>query len=225
MDNPRREEQFAKEAFSRFLAGRHSAPPEWEPGSEPPDFWLNLGGRRLAVEVTQLMEWLDVGPPALTTLGANVSLTRTIQQLRLQAQAAGLLRGFYHIHVCPLPDLRRILPDLQTRLFAYLQDTAADSAAERRELWRGRYGQRWMVEKVHANSDALAESMSLGSAKLEGEVREELSLLLSTSLADKREKVRAIREEVIMLLVDAYHYADGVDWLRAAIGLDTSPSH
>src|SRR5258705_11374523 len=98
MDNPRREEQFAKEAFSRFLAGRHSAPPEWEPGSAPPDFWLNLGGRRLAVEVTQLMECLAVGPPALTTLGANVSLTRTIQHFRLQAPAAGPPRGFYDTH-------------------------------------------------------------------------------------------------------------------------------
>ncbi len=225
-DNPRRDELFAKEAFSRFVASRHGTP-KWEPGprSQAPDFWLTLGERRFAVEVTQVMEPLDIGSRTTTGRGARAALDRAVRELRGGAQAAGLLRGFYHIHVCPLPDLRAVLPELQRRLFEYLQVTANSSAAERKKLWRGSRGQCWSVEKIHEGSPALAESMSLGDAKWEGEVREELPQLLAERLADKREKVRTIREEVILLLVDAYHYADSPDWLQAIGNLDASRFH
>jgi hypothetical protein len=225
MHENRRDEEFAKEAFSRFLTTRHSTPLQWGPGAQPPDFWLDVAERRFAVEVTQAMESFDVGPIVLTERGANAALRQAVQQLEYEAREAGLLRGFYHIHVCPLPDLRAILPVLRARLFAYLQDTAAVTAADRVELWRGQYGQKWTVQKLHTKAAALAESMSLGGAKWEDEVREELRNLLSARLAQKVEKARAIREEVIVLLVDAYHYADSDEWLRAASGLDTSRFH
>jgi hypothetical protein len=225
MGQNRRDEQFAKEAFSRFLTKRHSTLPQWEPGSQPPDFWLDIAQRPFAVEVTQVMESLAVGPIVLTERGANFALRQAIQQLEHQAREAGLLRGFYLIHVCPLPDLRAILPELRARLFIYLQNTAAVPAADCEELWRGQHGQRWTVRKLHTKTAALDGFLSLGGAKWEGEVRKELRKLLSASLADKVEKTRAIREDVIVLLVDAYHYADSGEWLRAANGLDTSRFH
>jgi hypothetical protein len=227
MRHTRRDEQFAKEAFARFLATRHTTPPQWQPGpdSQPPDFWLVFEERRLAVEVTQVMESLAVSSLTLTERGANVALRQAVQQLEREAQAAGLLRGLYHIHVCPLPDLSRIFEDLRARLFAYLQDTAALAAAAPQVLWHGQSGREWTVRKVRADASALAASMSLGGPKWEGDVRNELRTLVSASAASKLEKVRAIPEAAILLLVDAYHYADREEWLRATSGLNFSGFH
>ena len=225
MNQVRHDEEFAKEAFSRFLATRYTSPSWWEPGSQPPDFWLDVGGRRFAVEVTQVMESIDVGQHTLTNQGANAALRRTVQQLEHEARTAGLLRGFYHVHVCPLPQLRSILQDLRARLFAYLQSTAALPVAAPEELWLGRDGQRWTVEKLHQERDALAESMSLGTAKWRCDILKEIRELLAASFSEKLKKTRSIQEEVILLLIDAYHYADGEGWHRAANDLNTTRFH
>ena len=221
----RKDEAFAQEALTRFFAERYPRPPIWEPGSEPPDFWVQMAGRRLAVEVTQVMESLEVGSITLTERGANAALRRAVQQLEALARDLGLLRGFYHIHVCPLPDFRTALPELQAQLFAYLEETARVQVGEQRELWRGQHGQRWTIQKLHERSADLAESISLGGAKWEGEVREELRALLSFRLAEKAVKSERFKEDVILLLIDAYHYGDAEEWLQAARTLDTSRFH
>jgi len=188
MTRIRKDEVFAQEALTRFLAERYPMPPIWEPGSEPPDFWVQMAGRRFAVEVTQIMESLEVGSITLTERGANAALRRAVQQLEAHARKAGLLRGFYHIHVCPVPNFRTARPEIQARLFAYLEETARVPVGEQRELWHGQHGQRWTIQKLHERSADLAESMSLGGAKWEGEVQEELRALLSCRLAEKAVK-------------------------------------
>jgi hypothetical protein len=146
MTFPRRDETFAQEALTRFFAERYPRSPIWQSGSEPPDFWVYMAGRRFAVEVTQVMESLEVGSITLTGRGAIAALRRAVQQIEALARDAGLLRGFYHIHVCPLPDFRTALPELQARLFAYLSETARVQAGEQRELWRGQHGQCWTIQ-------------------------------------------------------------------------------
>jgi hypothetical protein len=225
MTRTRKDEAFAQETLTRFFAERYPTPPTWEPGSEPPDYWVHIAGRRFAVEVTQIMESLKVGSITLTERGANAALRRVVQQFETLARDAGLLRGFYHIHVCPVSDYRTARAELQARLFAYLEETAHVQAAEQRELWRGRHGQRWTIQKLHERTDDLAESMSLGGAKWKGEVQEELRALLSSRLKEKAVKSERLKEDVILLLIDAYHYGDSVEWLQAARMLDTSRFH
>jgi hypothetical protein len=151
MTRTRRDEEFAQEALTRFFAERFSIPSVWEPDSQPPDFWVYPMDRRFAVEVTQLMESVEVGAITLTQRGANAALRSAVRKLEALARAAGLLQGFYHIHVCPLPAFRAVFPELQTRLLAYL---------------------------------------------------------ISSRLIEKAAKSERVKEAIILLLIDAYHYAD-----------------
>jgi hypothetical protein len=98
-------------------------------------------------------------------------------------------------------------------------------AAEPVILWRGGGGQRWTVAKVHNGGTVLTESMSLGVAKWQGEVREELMHLLAARIATKTLKSATIPGPKLLLLVDAYNYGDADDWEDVARLVSAGPFH
>ncbi len=171
------------------------------------------------------MESLNLGDLVIPDRGAISVLKRTVDTLENAARKINLLRGFYHLHVCPLPDLQRSLPEIKSRLFRYLSATVEMQAAERMTLWSGREGQAWTVEKVHSGGSDLAESMSIGGARWEGEVREELTRLLASTISTKASKSAIVSGVKVLLLVDAYHYGDADDWKRVTLPTSAAAFH
>src|SRR5262245_40677912 len=95
----------ARDAFAPHLQARGYPGAVWEPGSQPPDWYLTLTAECYAVEVTQVMETVAVGGLKLSERGLTGALNRAVADLEEEAKRAGILSGAYHIHVCPLPDL------------------------------------------------------------------------------------------------------------------------
>ncbi len=197
----------------------------WEPGSQPPDFFLTVDGQRFAVEVTQVMESLELGGLSITSRGAIDALQRAVAELRSAAKKVDLLRGFYHIHVCAIPNLRACLPQIQGRVFHYLTETANRRTAEPERIYDGKRDRHWTIRKLHDVGGDLVESMSIGDASWQAEIREELTQLLASAISIKASKPVNVSCARILLLVDAYHCGEADDWRRTALPASAASFH
>lgn len=70
--------------------------------------------------------------------------------------------------------------------------------------------------KLHDKERYVAEIISF-DCKWESETQQELSRDLAALLEAKKAKLVRIREPVILLILDAYHYADVEQWLQALL--------
>lgn len=220
----RKDEEFAKEAFSRFLKARGVGGFTWNLGSQPPDWFLELDGVRYAVEVTQVMEFLTIGERRLTERGAVEALKRFLDNTEREALKMKILHGLYCVHMTPLPDFSAITEKLQERLFAFIESTANVERTEIVKIWRGRKGQHWFVQKVRSGGAGLAETMSIGGVKWEAEISSELRGLIAAAVERKLTAAQQL-DFPVLLLVDAYHYADPKLWSSLLADMDAQPFH
>ncbi len=211
------DEEFAKEAFVRFLARVGGALGDWQDGSDPPDYFLSLPGHRFAVEVTQVMERFDLAVSPVPYAGMSKSLTRLTRRLQARALQEGVLRGTYVLAFKPIPNLGQQESVLTDRLLQLL----SSGSQVKRDHWtpvlQGPDGPLVEIMKLTDNGATIAELVGGSGPKWGGQIVEEGSRLILEALTNKADRLRNVAGAHILLLVDAYHYAPGEIW-RASIG-------
>ena len=219
----RKDEEFARDAFKRFLSNC-GVPNQWEPGENPPDFKATINGVIHPVEVAQLMESVASGERELPERGWTATLTKVADRVEAEMKRRGVLRGAYCIHLDPAPEPYQVLSSVFTDFERYIVTTGAKDIAKPYVLWRGKDGAIWSIEKIGSMQNMVSYTMSIGNAKFSPEIEDDLRQMLGAELADKRNKTRGM-SEVILLFVDAYHYADPPQWLSVASEVNFAPFH
>lgn len=208
----RRDEEYAKEAFTRFLAEGENPAPAWTDGTEPPDFFLTLGKLQFAVEVTQVMEAVSVGSERLPYHGVAESLTRLTNRLEDRARSLDLLHGTYIIDLSPIPDLASSEANLTDRIMRYLAQTQAIEETKWEPVVDLGEGRMLEIRKYSSRGAAICEMIGGVGAKWEPEIVGEAYALIQTAIRVKTERLKDITHRKILLLIDAYHYARPDTW-------------
>jgi hypothetical protein len=220
----RKDEEFARLAFERFLSNCGEPNQLWQDGADPPDFEVIINDVIYPVEVAQLMESVASGKRKLPERGWTSTLTKVADRVEAEMKRRGVLRGTYCLHLVPVPEpycvLNSIFPDIER----YLVTTRVKEIAQPHILWRGKDGASWSIEKNGSAQDMVGHTTSISSAKWVPEIEDDLRQILDTELADKRDKTRRM-SDVILLFIDAYHYADPPQWCRVASEIDFAPFH
>ncbi len=185
---------------------------------DPPDFWVHVDGRKYAAEVTSITIAAENACwAACCALEKAVGDAATTQQC---------LSGTYVLSVHRKPDLpRRTSADwclLVKKAVSYLRRVAAKQPAGESILLTDEQG-RVSIRKV-STGGAAVRLVHLPEAKWEGEIHEELQGLVQNAVTTKRAKlekkrVRAKCAHVILVLYDAYGFADMDDVRRALLDM------
>lgn len=221
----RQDEQFAKEAFSRFLRRVNpSTPLLWEQGTQAPDFFLTAGGVRYAVEVTRVVGTAPVGGQRLSTRAVQAPLLRFVNELQTEACKRGILQGTYEVWLEPVPNLRQVARSARDRFLGYIARTKEQVSAPE-DLVLELRGVKWSIRKHHGQEDCLCLTMSDDSGGWEYEIRKEFTGLFQAAIKRKINTTAKLGEPKILLLVDDYHYADAQLWRNSLQDSDRTTFH
>jgi hypothetical protein len=219
------DEKFAKKAFDRFLANRACPTRHWRSGRNPPDYYLRLGTKSFAVEVTQVMTEVDVGTHKVSETGVQEALTDLVTDIEGRALKRGILKGAYVLHLCPVPRLRDIREDLIDAALRYIEQTQTDTDAPEERLTPRKEYEGIEIQKIMDAPSVLWQTYSNGDFKFYSDGFDDLTQLIIGRLRDKRRTLGRIRLPRILLLVDAYHCADSDAWSRCSKLQDLSEFH
>lgn len=206
----RRDEEFARQAFDRWLVRHRSESVGWEDGDEPPDYTLRLSDEGFAVEVTSIVETLDLGHGVLSTTGIRASLEGFERSLERAAQGAGLLHGTYVLYMDALPDLPRLKRELMQAALAFIEEVRDVPATEPHRL-HARPSCHWTIQKIRPEGCTVVSGIG-GGCKWLAEAKSELPGLVSTTLKRKQERLSAVDQPLILLLIDRFVWLDSPAW-------------
>jgi len=206
----RHDEEFAKEAFSRFLA-RVGRPFSWRGGTEPPDYFLETDGTTFAIEITQVVEAVDVGSHTMSYHGMSAALKRLTGRLEDQAKSRGLLHGKHAIALSPIPNLAALEASITEAVLRYLADTQARDATPWTTILSSTDGDAVAIRKLSAAGATIGEMIGSG-AKWGPDVVKEANSLIHAAILSKTERLKGLAGDIVLLLVDAYHHAPRDVW-------------
>jgi hypothetical protein len=202
------QEEFCKSEFHMFLKSSIDLSSiTWSDGDEPPDYYVDLSGREFAVEVTTLMENFQVDARSLSRIEIITSLWNMVDAVQEEAEAQNILRGTYTVSFSrPIENFGRHRLRIKREILEYVRSTQyLENAPEIEYL----VDEIRMVS-IHKNHDKSNKIVPLGpaNAKWKSQAREEICQLINKCLSDKVHKLRNISLPKILLLRDAYHFAD-----------------
>jgi hypothetical protein len=204
----RKDEEFCKAEFHNFVTKvLDPTSVRWEEvqdADEPPDFFLSLGTQKFAVEVTNIMEIIDVSPRPLSSCGISAALSSFTDEVEKRARDEGILHGTYVIGLEPLDDFGKVKPSLIAAILDYVRATKTLATAPMEIVLR-QGNSRCDVEKAGDQEDCIAEVISAGGG-WEGDLKKGLRQLIEDALNKKQYKLRNIDHPKILLFLDAYRY-------------------
>jgi hypothetical protein len=198
------QEEWCRDEFDRWLRAEHAhASIQWEPGSDPPDFWLTFNRRRFAVEVTRLVDRDE------TTVTAW--LWREVNKIEQRLRTAGGLHGTYRVsfdsdpaeYRAPSPAQRR---DLRTRLSTFLEDYIRRTAGSEKEPERATTlgpAVQCRISKVSPEDHMIGSAGPNGAGGWEDDVQRQVAPLLANALKQKASLARSY-PAVVLILHDEY---------------------
>lgn len=213
----RQHEEFTKSAFDTLL--KRLFPPTavlWEEvpqSKEPPDWYLQIGSDRYAVEATSIH--ISTLSGQMSSVRISAALHQFINQIEATAIKEGILTGTYAVSLCPIPDFPTVKEMLRQRLLDYIRDTQSVPSAPRADVWEVGY-QSVSIQKLHSAEKSVAEVIFF-DFKWECEIQQEISKYLTEMLEKKRAKLARVCEPVILLILDAYEQANTEQWLQAVL--------
>ena len=209
----RRDEEFAKDSFHRFLDRLDlKDEPVWEDGSDPPDFFLSIGAERFDVEVTRVVAPVSLDGNVFPKWTVTRALRSFAEQVQREARDAGILQGAYVLFLEPVTNFEDAVGPARATILGYLAETQGVPKAEERTILR-QVGKRWSVKKLHPTRKYLAPVIAEGGGGWEGEIRAEFAPLLERTI--ERKVASGVGSPRILLLVDDYHYAPAGLWQHA----------
>ena len=203
-------EEFCKSKFDAFLIKLFaSSKVVWQDVAqkdEPPDYYLYLDKSKFAVEVTTLMEKVEVGTATLPEVAIIDSLWRFVDEVELIARNKRCLQGTYIVSFSqPIDDFGIVRDRIQDDLLDYIQATRFFRIIDAEAVFKqGR--QQCAIQKLHNESDKITKAGPARS-KWEGEAATDICHLLEERLTDKNYKLRNIVYPRILLLYDSYRFA------------------
>lgn len=217
-----RDEEFARETFHAFLQERGETP-FWEVGSEPPDYFLMLGGQRYGVEVTQVMEEFSIGGGKLTSRAIQSFLLSVAKSIEDEARNRGILHGTYNLSAKAVENFSAIQDSVMQSVLEYIEQTQ-DLRSARTVRIRTVRGKSWYISKIEYPRDWVACTTSSGT-NIDEDSPTSVASLLRKPVEGKVKRLATIPFPNILLLLDAFGLSSWETWEAALQSVNTSSLH
>jgi hypothetical protein len=206
-------EEFCKVSFDTYLQKVISASNRlWrdvEQKAEPPDYYLTLNDTLFAVEVTILIEKVDIGGKKHLPVGIIRDLLAKFvrDEVETVARDKGYLRGTYVVIFSkPISNFADVQYQIQAELLSFISATQTTDKAPAKVIYKnGR--QRCSIEKLNSQEDKVVMGGPVLS-RWQVEALATAKELLDNRLEEKKHRLRNIGNPKILLLHDKYPFAD-----------------
>lgn len=213
----RADEGFCKVQFDTFIKQFFSQQDViWEDvaqQNEPPDYYLLLGTRKFAVEMTALMELISVGTSKpLPLFIIHRFLNQFVAKVGKIAKKKGYLQGDYLVTFpTPIDNFSDVQDRILDKLLEYIQRTSGMEMAPQETIFKNvipkQMPQQCLIEKLRGKPNRVIGGGPI-LTKFEGEAAEDICDLLNESLNIKADKLKDIVEPTILVLLDEYRFGD-----------------
>jgi hypothetical protein len=206
----RKDEEFCKLRFTEYITNIYPVDAvRWEDvpiEEEPPDYYLYLDGTKYAVEVTDMIEQVNVGTTRSIPRNVVIDiLAAFVKEVEKEAKKCNWLSGAYTVSFRkPVQNFRAVEIELREQILLYLQSTKELELAPHQELIVGN-NQVFSIYKVHSKKDIIYPGLPVFT-KWESQSNQESLILLEERLTDKLNKLRNLSSQIILLILDTNWY-------------------
>lgn len=210
----RADEELAKKEFSLFLQNILNLHDYvWHDVSqkdEPPDFLLKLQEKLYSVEVTSIMEMIEMGGNTLSSLAVSVFIKNFVESIEKISLDMGVLNGVYVVTMSPFKDFSKQENELQNKLLSYIDSTKTFQHAQEEIIFDDGIS-FCSIQKLEGDKNLVAEVVDY-PGKWEGESIVDLERLLREAISTKKRKLSKINGEKILLIIDSFNYLEEEHW-------------
>jgi hypothetical protein len=214
-------EEFCRLSFDEHLKSLCTFPSLiWRDGSEPPDYYLDCGPETFAVEVTSMMEDIQVGEIPLRMPAITKTLTNFVKEVERNVIDNGLLNGAFTVtFIQPIENFKAVKDGIARGLVEYIAATQILPNYLSLDVFHEDRRQIVRIEKSHNKKNVLYPVGPV-FVKWGGEIKTDIVTILNERLATKTQKLRDIRVPKILLLNDGYSFADPDDYFNCISKLE-----
>jgi hypothetical protein len=208
----REDEERAKESFDRYLFNERELKARWKPKpngkNKAPDYFMWVGNKKFAVEVTALWGKINAGlgpKPRAHFFSVLDCFCHRIKELALEKD---YLCGYYYI--CLLGNTKYFLQDkedLETRILDYIRKTKYKNQTNFEPILR-ETGCRYTICKQTNNKNDIFFRPSLAAWSGSPEVKKETCEILHDRISKKKKLLKHIKLPKILLLPDCHGFAN-----------------
>jgi len=210
-------EELCKNSFDMYL--RKISPGlslrwiEVEQKAEPPDYYLSMHGVIYAVEVTILIQKIDVRAKNHLPVGVIRDLLKRFvdDEIEAVARKGGYLQGAYLVAFTkPVTNFANVKSMIQSGLLSFIAATQIAIKAPVRVVYKHNR-EECRIEKIHGEENKVVMG-GPSMASWKSEALTEAKQLLDDRFGEKQSKLRNIREPRILLLHNRYDFLDLEDY-------------
>jgi hypothetical protein len=213
----RPDEEHCRAAYDAFLAtSLPKAKRQWIE-SERPDYYLNLGSKCFAVEVTSVVDSIETARGSTPALTLEATAFRLVEETERLARHRQILRGTYVVVLGPGHGFPYNGKAIQA---AALRFVAATFESERSpETPLDGSSREFTIRKVSSEGRQLG-TVWCPPAVWAVNAETTLTALLVAALKTKAQLLESERLPVVLLLLDRYHLASPEAWRAAFSNLE-----
>jgi hypothetical protein len=207
-------EEICRESFDLFLSINYSAiEVSWTEvvqEDEPPDWYIEFGEKKYAVEATSLVDQLPELGPKISSTSVSFSLHNLVKEVEEIARLEAILNGAYLIELAPIPNFNQHREWFRDAFVQYIRETCDMPEADRKEF--GKIGHSNVsIVKFKSERTYVSEMISFGT-KSGHDISCELKEMVTTAVEKKAQLLKNIANPIILLLLDSYGYSEKRDW-------------
>lgn len=216
----RYDEELCKDAFDSLLR-ENGLEAHWLDGREPPDWFLDIGGKRIAVEVTSIHGHTNLGDASRSWTGLSKELLAFGAGVCKEVESRISIPGLFLIPFLSTPMLKKLRKKLVTALVAYFEKDAllVDTMTPQIVLYAE--GRKISVWKVNEEGCALvAQALPTGGFITSQD--DQLRNLLASTIKKKAEKLKMVDKPMILIILDLYGFQRSIEEWRTRLPHETS---
>jgi len=205
-------EELCKNSFEKNLKDKFGFKNiNWELGDEPPDYFLYLNNRKYAVEVTTIMESIELYDKKFPIATIYISLINLVKEIKDESIKRGYLNGNYGIAFNkPITNLISHRQTIKENAIDYIRTTKEEESARPQYIFRE---ERENISILKL-SDKINNVGNIGPprAKWHPKAKEEGFSLLKERIYTKTYKLKDIEMPKILLLLNHHLFLDLKDY-------------
>jgi len=219
--SPSNIEEFCKKSFHKFLKKDDSIKNiEWCIGNNPPDYILKLKNKSFAVEVTTIMEKIEVGKGSIGLVSIQKSLQRLLDEIEKEALSQGILRGSYAVSFNkPVSDFRKERIAIKDALLNFIKETKNEQNTGEIRIYK-KVDEKISVLKVDESPNRIYFGPALARAKWHGEAKQEALEIIQQIIDNKTKKLSKISLPKILLIYNHHSFMDLEDYKNFCISIE-----
>ena len=201
----RSEETLVLEAVARFCSGG------WRPGENPPDGYLTVDGRSIAVEVSALVQHVTDANGTRPRRSDDATSNRLANELNVELQNhVPAKKRVMLVLLSPILEYRKTKANLASEILSLIEQTPDPSRAQRKISIRGNYIEIYLDEAEEIDYPKIYAGFWHPSASLD--VQESITFMLNERITTKSEKCKDIKGPIWLALLSDYPGASGHDY-------------